>query len=142
MEQKEFMNNNDGGWDEIISDTYKESTKRIKTYVIDLGGRLNRVYVLDCSDEELHDLVTEFNEKVEDIFKNEDMVNYLKEIEEYDVIENIIDETTLIEELIFADEDTLMDYGYEDEWFNELFFDKATELMEIDINGIKLFEFK
>lgn len=146
MENKNFINALDD-WGTILTDTYDNYNKasdlqcKIETGI---NGGVTKATVLGLTDEELLIVVETFNTQLENyLYPNKDEIIRVFGIDTFITIENVLEETCLlycyVEELKDADQETLDDYGYEDEWFQESFYEKIEILRSINLNNKNIF---
>lgn len=146
MENKNFINALDD-WGSVLTDTYDNYNKvgdlqcKIETGI---NGGVTKATVMGLTDEELLKVAETFNTQLEKyLYPNREEIIRVFGIDTFTTIENILDkigfETGLYEELIDADQETLEEYGYEDNWFHESFYEKIEILRSINLNNKNIF---
>ena len=142
MENKNFINTLDD-WGEVLTHSYDNYNKvgplqcKIETGI---NGGVTKATLMSLTDEELLIVVETFITQLENyLYPNRDEIIRVLGLDIFTTIENVLDETGLYEELIDADQETLEDYGYEDEWFQESFYEKIEILRSINLNNKNIF---
>ena len=146
MENKNFINALDD-WGTILTDTYDNYNKvsdlqcKIETGI---NRGVTKATVLGLTDEELLIVVETFITQLENyLYPNKDEIIRVFGIDTFITIENVLEEMCQVyymaEELIDADQETLDDYGYEDKWFQESFYEKIEILRSINLNNKNIF---